>query len=96
MRTTIDLPDELYREAKTRAVQEGMTLKSLMIQFVRSGLRSPVNSAGGSPARRSRPPVAIQKISGYPPKPALTNRQLHALLEEQEVQAALASDTSSQ
>ena len=38
MRTTIDLPEDLFREAKTRAVQQGTTLKNLMTQFIQSGL----------------------------------------------------------
>ena len=38
MRTSNDLPDDLFREAKTRAVQQGSSLKQLMTQFMRSGL----------------------------------------------------------
>ena len=36
MRTTIDLSDDLYRQAKVTAAREGVTLRSL----VESGLRS--------------------------------------------------------
>ena len=32
MRTTLDLPDTLFREVKTRAVQQGVTLKDLLAQ----------------------------------------------------------------
>lgn len=34
MRTTIDLPDELLKRAKIKAVQEGITLKQLFIQCI--------------------------------------------------------------
>jgi len=88
MRTTIDLPDDLFREAKTRAVEQGTTLKNLMIQFVRSGLSAHPPDAVGAPLRRNPPPVAIPRIPGRSPSPALTNRQLYALLEAEEVPTA--------
>ena len=94
MRTTIDLPDELFREAKIRAVQQGTTLKNLMTQLVRSGLESPVSGADGSPGRRNPPPVAIRRIPGKFSTPAWTNRQLHELLDEQEVRAARDASTA--
>jgi hypothetical protein len=88
MRTTIDLPDELFREAKTRAVQQGTTLKNLMVQFVRSGLGARAADRGASPARRTPPPVAIRRIPDRRASHALTNGELHALLEDEEVLAA--------
>jgi len=88
MRTTIELPDELFREAKTRAVQQGTTLKKLMAQFVRSGLGARAAENDASPARRTPPPVAIRRIPGRRLLPALTNGELYALLEDEEVQAA--------
>lgn len=88
MRTTIDLPDELFREAKTRAVQQGTTLKKLMIQFVRSGLGARALNADASPVRRPAPPVAIRRIPGQRPLSALTNAEIQALLEDEEVQSA--------
>ncbi|MFZ9937827.1 MAG: hypothetical protein ACO3JG_12345 [Luteolibacter sp.] len=88
MRTTIDFPDELFREAKTRAVQQGTTLKSLVIQYVRSGLSAHTPKISDPPARRSPPPVAIRRIPGQASPPAFSNRELHALLEQDEVHAA--------
>lgn len=86
MRTTIDLPNELYREAKTRAVEEGMTFKALMISYIRSGLREPMAEADGRPVRRSPPPVAIRREAGRERTPALSNAQLQELIDEAEVQ----------
>lgn len=38
MKTTIDLPDELVREVKLRAVMQGRTLRDLVADFIRQGL----------------------------------------------------------
>lgn len=38
MKTTLELPDELIREAKLRAVAQGRALKDLIAEFIRQGL----------------------------------------------------------
>jgi hypothetical protein len=38
MKTTIDLPDELVREVKLRALIQGRTLRDLVTEFIRQGL----------------------------------------------------------
>ena len=38
MKTTLDLPDELIREAKLRALIQGRTLRDLVADFLRQGL----------------------------------------------------------
>ena len=38
MKTTLDLPEELIRQAKLRAVVQGRTLRDLMADFIRQGL----------------------------------------------------------
>lgn len=38
MKTTLDLPDELVREMKLRAVMQGRTLRDLVADFLRQGL----------------------------------------------------------
>jgi plasmid stability protein len=38
MKTTFDLPDELVRELKLRAVVQGRTVKDLVAEFIRQGL----------------------------------------------------------
>ena len=38
MKTTFDLPDELVREMKLRAVMQGRTLRELAADFIRQGL----------------------------------------------------------
>lgn len=88
MRTTLDLPNELYREAKMRAVEKGTTFKSLMTEYIRSGLREPGAEADGRPVRRSPPPVAIRREAGRARTPPLSNAQLNNLLEDENVRAS--------
>jgi hypothetical protein len=89
MRTTIDIPEDLFREVKTRAVQQGTTLKNLMTQFVLSGLA--VKDTGAAPmVRRMPPPVAILRTAGQAPIPALTNRELNSILEAEDMEATRA------
>jgi plasmid stability protein len=38
MKTTLDLPDEIVREMKLRAVMQGRTLRDLATDFLRQGL----------------------------------------------------------
>jgi hypothetical protein len=93
MRTTIDLPEDLFREAKTRAVQRGTTLKNLITQFVLSGLA--LQEAGATPVgRRMAPPVAIRRIPGQASLPALSNRELHAVLEAEDIEATRAASST--
>ncbi len=52
MRTTVDIPDPLYRALKKKAAQEGNSVKALVLRGVERELRS-------SPPKRGprRPPV---------------------------------------
>ncbi len=44
MKTTLDLPEELVREAKLRAMMQGRTLKDMVADFMRQGLGHPAES----------------------------------------------------
>jgi hypothetical protein len=83
MRTTLDLPDETFRQLKARAALSGLKLKELVTQLIERGL------ANGEPVTASAQqtqslPVAIKRIPGSPPTPALTNAQLYTLLDEED------------
>lgn len=41
MRTTLDLPDPLFRTLKARAALQGRSLKDLVVSYVERGLREP-------------------------------------------------------
>jgi hypothetical protein len=93
MRTTIDLPEDLFREVKTRAVQQGTTLKNLMKQFILSGLA--LQEPGSKfVARRMPPPVAIRRIPGQSPRPALSNRELYAILDAEDIHATRSASSA--
>jgi hypothetical protein len=52
MRTTVDIPDPLYRELKGKAASEGRSVKELILRAVELQLRMPPKKTG-----RRRPPV---------------------------------------
>lgn len=77
MKTTLDLPDELIREVKLRAVVQGRTLKDLVADFLRQGLgmsapkppEPPLPGSmvdigpGGLPVIRCRPDAPATQMS---------------------------------
>jgi hypothetical protein len=54
MRTTIDLPDPLFRKAKSIAAARGLTLKDFVINALERETRSEP-----APARQSRSPFPL-------------------------------------
>lgn len=86
MRTTLDLPDSLFREVKSRAAKEGMKLKELIAHYIEAGLRAPAVLSTGERGHREPLPVAIPREPGKAPGQALTNQELHRLLEEEDLE----------
>ncbi len=80
MRTTIELPDGLYRALKARAGLSGVTLRHLIQRLIEQGLRSSTGVAA-SAGRQGPPPVIV------PPRglliPAISRAEL-ARMEEEE------------
>ena len=100
MRTTLDLPDPLFRTLKARAAMDGTTLKELVLRFVQRGLNEA--DAPSSPATRERAPFAVPGAlrnnaaqSAAPRLPLdhalLRNAGLHALLDAEDDAKALRS-----
>ena len=58
MRTTIDIPDEMYRELKSRAALEGATVKQLIL---RSVARDQEQARPARPRRRLTFPLVQSK-----------------------------------
>ena len=84
MRTTLDLPDETFRQLKAQAALSGLKLKELVTQFIERGL------AGGvmPPVPKQQPiplPIAIERVPDSPLTPALTNAQLYTSLDEDDL-----------
>lgn len=65
-RTTVLLPDDLFRDLKARAAREGVTLGALLDRLLRQGMRD------RRPSRRFNPPTTDGK--GLQPGVDLTDR----------------------
>jgi hypothetical protein len=52
MKTTIEIPDPLYRQAKIRAVEQGTSLKNILLRGLERELRE-----GSEPATAGEPKV---------------------------------------
>lgn len=87
MRTTLDLPDPLFKEVKTRAVQQGLKLKELLAIYIEAGLRGPsVSKNNAAHGGKIHPlPVGIPRIPDAPLHPAMTNAKLYAILEAEDL-----------
>jgi hypothetical protein len=80
MRTTLELPDSLFKHLKTRAAMEGSTLRDLVVQLVERGLQAPATSEPDAapaslPSIRLGSPMALQARE-------FSNANLSALLDE--------------
>jgi len=85
MRTTLDLPETLFRQVKAKAAMEGTTLKDLVTNYVVLGLQQSPPSVSAA-RHRSRLPVI--KKRGRRSIPNLTP-ELQARIQEEEDLARL-------
>ena len=60
MRTTVELPDELFRRAKARAALQGCSLKDLVADGLRLLLQTP-SARSRIPSRRTQFPIIKPK-----------------------------------
>jgi hypothetical protein len=77
MRTTLDLPDPLFRELKARSALRGVLLKDYVAEILQAGLAQ--TAAARAEARPRSPLPVIRKATGVP-HPVLSNREIDALL----------------
>jgi hypothetical protein len=85
MKTTLDLPDDLMRAVKIRAVEENRKLKDMIADLLRRGLAQP---PGGHPAIRQRvrlPLVACARAAR--PGEELTPERVAEILIEEEAES---------
>lgn len=62
MRTTVDIPDGMYRQLKSRAAREGSSTRALILRGVQEVLKSERRKAGvpvALPIVRSKRPGAV-------------------------------------
>ena len=67
MKTTLDIPDDIYRQAKVHAAQHATTLKSLFLQALEKMLREPMAAPQTAPHNKidlARLPLWMQQSAG--------------------------------
>lgn len=84
MRTTLELPDDLFREAKARAALEGIKLKELMERFVRDGLRRTETNVESAQRQRSDIPIPARWREGAPRVRIMSNAEMQELFDEED------------
>jgi hypothetical protein len=82
MRTTFDLPDDLYRRLKAHAALRGLPMRDTLQQFIELGLQQGSAKHQTKPGRRDPLPVII------PPRgipiPALSAEELRRIDDEED------------
>ena len=93
MRTTLDLPDETFRQLKAQAALNGLKLKELVTQLIQHGLAAGVTQPAPVQARRPLSaamgrdpyPIPIARDADGTVTPYLTNAELYALLDDEDL-----------
>ena len=83
MRTTVDLPDPLFRQVKARAALDGVKLKDLITRYIESGLRAEGSAPSQERSQRSPLPVIAKANTGVP-MPVLARAELAQLEVDEE------------
>jgi hypothetical protein len=76
MKTTIEIPEPLFRQAKTRAAMDGLTLREIFIHGLQLAVRTP------STAAKQR--VKFPLIRAAKNAPRLTDEQIYEALSTDE------------
>lgn len=81
MKTTLDLPDELVRELKMRALMQGRTLRDLATEFLRQGLskvtpRQTIEPTQDAPFELTADGIPLLKGSSDAPAASMSLEQL--------------------
>lgn len=94
MKTTLDLPDELLRSVKIRAVHENRKLKEMVAALLERGLA--VEGKGPEPVRhRVRLPLVHCAHAARPGEEVTPERVAEVLLEEEAQWASAGRDRES-
>jgi hypothetical protein len=76
MRTSIDIPDEIFKKAKITAAEQGVTIKELVIR----GLQKTLNEQSAKPDASRLPKLPGGSRKSYD----LSNEQIQSLLAAEE------------
>jgi hypothetical protein len=77
MRTTLDIPDEVFKKAKLKAVQEGVALKEIFTRALIRDLAEPSTDASARRARAARLFSALDQASNTQPVGRLNRDEIH-------------------
>lgn len=84
MRTTLDLPDPVFRDLKMKAAREGVTLKVLLTSMVEKELYAKPDS----PAKPVRSPLPPPLPSRGVTIPSLTNAEIDEIFLREDMERA--------
>jgi hypothetical protein len=87
MRTTIDIPDQLFREAKAQAALRGIRLRDIMEEGLRHVLEAPVDNTP-KPQRVSFP-ILESKRRGHISAEAVYAAEQQVMMEEDIARSSL-------
>jgi hypothetical protein len=99
MRTTLDIPDSLFKKVKTRAVEQGVTMKDLLAHYIEAGLNHASLSVTQEASQKKNPypfPIIWKHHPGDPITPQRTNAELFAILEKEEIEQMQGLTSSTQ
>jgi hypothetical protein len=91
MKTTLDLPADLVREIKLRAVNEDKKLKDVISELLRRGLGQSPGDPGSHPGRRGTIVLPLFPSSPTAPATRMSLEELQALEHDTLNQADLES-----
>ena len=74
MRTTVDIPDPIYRQLKSKAALQGRSVKELILQ----GVEAELNDGGGR-GRKARISLPLIK-SRQPGRLRLSNKTINEII----------------
>ena len=83
MRTTLDLPDPLFRELKARAAHQGRKLKELVTTYIEAGLYGSEASTQ-TPVHPPRSPLPVVRHATGQTIPAMTNAEIQAIFDDED------------
>jgi len=84
MKTTLDLPNDLVREIKLKAVHEGRKLKDAMADLLRAGLAARGAKAEGKSTRRATRLPLVKCRHAATPATEMTAQRVADVLTTQE------------
>lgn len=77
MRTTLEIPDQLFKRAKLKAVHEGVALKDIINRALESELASSAEDTTGRRTRADRLFAALDQARNTQPVGRLNRDELH-------------------